>query len=98
MRHIHDAISETLGFRALQQEIGRDVHQLKLMLHEPGYYRPDADDVSTGDEGWNIYTQDAVDTVDRSRGYLRGIVDAIERLWSELEREGRALEVRWIQR
>ena len=102
MRRIYDNISETLGFRTLQQEVGRDVFQLKLMLHELGYFRPDADDVSTDDEGWNVYTQDAVDAVDRFRadqgwrttvpGYVDGAT--IERLWSDLEAAGRAEEVR----
>ncbi|MYC98246.1 MAG: DUF1028 domain-containing protein [Gammaproteobacteria bacterium] len=102
MRRIYDAISETLGFRILQQEIGRDVYQLKLMLHELGYYRPDADDVSPQDDDWNVYTQDAVDAVDRYRAEqgwrttVPGYVDAatIEQLWSELEEEGTAEEVR----
>ena len=102
MRRIYDAISETLGFRTLQQEVGRDVFQLKLMLHELGYFHPDADDVSTDDDGWNVYTQDAVDAVDRFRAAqgwrttVPGYVDpaTIDRLWSELEREGRAEAVR----
>lgn len=102
MRRIYDNISETLGFRILQQEIGRDVYQLKLMLHELGYYRPDADDVSSQDDDWNIYTQDAVDAVDRYRAEqgwrttVPGYVDAatIEQLWSDLEEEGTAEAVR----
>ena len=102
MRRIYDAISETLGFRILQQEIGRDVYQLKLMLHELGYYRPDADDVSPQDDDWNVYTQDAVDAVDRYRAEqgwrttVPGYVDAatIAQLWSDLEEAGTAEEVR----
>ncbi len=102
MRRIYDNISETLGFRTLQQEIGRDVYQLKLMLHELGYFRPDANDVSPEDEDWNVYTQEAVDAVDAYRAAqgwrttVPGYVDAatIERLWSDLEEEGTAEEVR----
>ena len=102
MRRIYDAISETLGFRPLQQEIGRDVFQLKLMLHELGYFRPDAGDVSPEGDGWNVYTEEAVDAVDRFRSdqgwrtTVPGYVDAatVERLWSELEREGTAEAVR----
>lgn len=102
MRRIYDNISEALGFRVLQQEIGRDVYQLKLMLHELGYFRPAADGVSPQDEGWNVYTQDAVDAVDAYRaaqgwrttvpGYVDGAT--IARLWSQLEEEGKAEEVR----
>ena len=102
MRRIYDAISETLGFRILQQEIGRDVYQLKLMLHELGYYRPGAADVSPQDDDWNVYSQDAVDAVDRYRAEqgwsttVPGYVDAatIARLWSDLEEAGTAGEVR----
>lgn len=102
MRRIYDNISETLGFRTLQQEIGRDVYQLKLMLHELGYFRPDADDISTEDDDWNVYTQEAVDAVDAYRAEqgwrttVPGYVDAstIERLWSDLEEDGTAEEVR----
>ncbi|MCY4648541.1 MAG: DUF1028 domain-containing protein [Gammaproteobacteria bacterium] len=102
MRRIYDNISETLGFRTLQQEIGRDVYQLKLMLHELGYFRADADDVSPEDEDWNVYTQETVDAVNAYRaaqGWLTtvpGYVDGatIERLWSQLEEEGKAEEVR----
>ena len=102
MRRIYDNISETLGFRTLQQEIGRDVYQLKLMLHELGYFRPEADDVSPEDEDWNVYTQEAVDAVNRYRAAqgwattVPGYVDAatIAQLWSDLEEEGSAEEVR----
>ncbi|MDE0074444.1 MAG: DUF1028 domain-containing protein [Gammaproteobacteria bacterium] len=102
MRRIYNAISETLGFRILQQEVGRDIYQLKLMLHELGYYRPEADDVSPQDDDWNVYTQDAVDAVDRYRAEqgwrttVPGYVDAatIEQLWSDLEEAGTAEEVR----
>ena len=102
MRRIYDAISETLGFRILQQEVGRDIHQLKLMLHELGYFRPDADDVSPRDEDWNVYTQEAVDAVDRYRAEqgwrttVPGYVDAatIARLWTDLAAAGMAEEVR----
>lgn len=102
MRRIYDNISETLGFRTLQQEVGRDVYQLKLMLHELGHFRPDADDVSPQDDDWNVYTQEAVDAVDRYRAAqgwrttVPGFVDAatIERLWSDLQEAGMADEVR----
>ena len=102
MRRIYDNISETLGFRTLQQEVGRDVYQLKLMLHELGYFRPDADGVSPGDEDSNVYTQEAVDAVDAYRAEqgwrttVPGYVDAatIAQLWNDLEEAGSAEEVR----
>ncbi len=102
MRRVYDAVSETLGFRTLQQEVGRDVYQLKLMLHHLGHFRADADDIPIGEEGWNVYTQEAVDAVDRyraARGWrttVPGYVDAatIERMWSDLEAAGKAGEVR----
>ncbi len=102
MRRVYDAVSETLGFRTLQQEVGRDVYQLKLMLHELGHFRPDADDVSPEDEDWNVYTRETVDAVDRYRAgqgwrtTVPGYVDpaTVERLWSDLEEAGKAGEVR----
>ena len=39
LRRIYDTASETLGFRMLEQPIGRDVLQLKIMLHALGFYR-----------------------------------------------------------
>lgn len=96
MRRIYDTISETLGFRILMQEVGNDVYQLKLMLHALGYYRPDSPDTNWSDR--NVYTQDAVDAVDRFRrdqgwrttvpGYVEPAT--IERLWSKLEEAGKA--------
>src|SRR5687767_6117122 len=40
LRRIYDSISQTLGYRTLQQFSGGDVMQLKVMLHALGYYRP----------------------------------------------------------
>jgi len=47
MRRVYDASQETLGFRPLQQFAGRDVIQLKLMLHALGYYRPNDKEIPT---------------------------------------------------
>ena len=102
MRRIYDTISETLGFRVLQQESGNDVFQLKLMLHALGYFRPEQAELSTDDDDRNEYTQEAVDAVDRFRedqGWrtsVAGYVDAetVERLWSELEETGKARDLR----
>ena len=38
LRRIYDTASETLGFRTLEQSIGRDVLQLKIMLHALGFF------------------------------------------------------------
>lgn len=100
MRRIYDTISETLGFRVLVQQTGNDVFQLKLMLQALGYFRPDEPDSDWPDR--NVYTQDAVDAVDRFRrdqGWMTtvpGYVDAetIDRLWSRLEGAGKADDIR----
>ena len=39
MRRIYDAVSQTLGYRTLQQFSGADVWQLKVMLQALGFYR-----------------------------------------------------------
>ena len=113
MRRIYNTITETLGFRTLEQPVGRDVLQLKMMLHALGYFRPDDAELSTDDPERNRYTQEAVEAVDRFkedqgwRTTVPGFVDAktIAALWSELEEageadgvRGRLLEVQRIRR
>ena len=113
MRRIYSTISETLGFRVLEQESGRDVLQLKMMLHALGYFRPDVAEYPGDDRDRNLYTSEAVDAVDRFRedqGWrtsVAGYVDAetVERLWSLLEGQGladalrqRLLEIQRIRR
>ena len=98
LRRIYDTASETLGFRTLEQPIGRDVLQLKIMLHALGYFRPDEKEIDVKSPQANVYTQDVVDAVDKfrsSQGWqttVPGYVDArtIERLWKRLEETGRA--------
>ncbi|MDZ7779196.1 MAG: DUF1028 domain-containing protein [Gemmatimonadota bacterium] len=98
MRRIYETISETLGFRTLQQETGRDILQLKLILHALGYFRPDLEEFPEELEDERLYTQEAVNAVDRFRedqGWrttVPGFVDAltVERLWTELEAAGEA--------
>jgi hypothetical protein len=102
MRRIYDTISETLGFRTLEQFAGNDVVQLKVMLHALGFYKPELAEVPTSGAGANVYDQEAVDAVNRFRAAqnwqttVPGYVDArtIERLWSRLEEAGKAEEVR----
>lgn len=103
LRRIYDTISETLGFRELMKETGNDVFQLKLMLHALGYFRPDLDALPDDLPDRELYTDEAVDAVDRFRrdqpgwgASVPGYVDAalVARLWSRLEEAGKAAAVR----
>src|SRR5690606_2029052 len=60
LRRIYDTASETLGFRRLEQFAGRDVLQLKLMLHALGYYRPDEKEIPISGQDALLYTPEAV--------------------------------------
>src|SRR5207244_889961 len=65
MRRIYNAISQTLGYRTLQQFSGGDVWQLKVILQALGYYTaevPDANGRGAGD-----YTPDVIAAVDAFR-------------------------------
>lgn len=105
LRRIYDTVSETLGHRTLQQFTGRDVWQLKLLLHAAGYYRTGQTELVRDGEA-NLYTPEAVAAVDAFRaaeglsgpssGSPPGLVDAImvQRLWAAVERAGRAAAVR----
>ena len=102
LRRIYDSASETLGFRTLEQPIGRDVLQLKIMLHALGMYRPGDQEIDARLPQANVYTQDAVDAVDKFRAAqgwqttVPGFVDArtIDRLWSRLGEAGKADAIR----
>jgi uncharacterized Ntn-hydrolase superfamily protein len=102
LRRIYDTASETLGFRTLEQAIGRDVLQLKIMLHALGFYRAGDKDVDARSPQANVYTQDTVDAVDKFRAAqgwqttVPGYVDArtIERLWVRLQEAGHADGIR----
>jgi len=103
MRRIYNTISETLGFRELMQESGNDVFQLKLMLNALGYFRPELDGLPNDLEDRTLYTQEAVDAVDAYReaqpgwrASVDGYVDArmVERMWSQLEEQGKAAALR----
>lgn len=101
LRRIYDTISETLGYRTLQQFQGSDVWQLKLILHALGHYRAGEATLERGDDA-NVYTREAVEAVDRFRaeqglstpaqGSPPGLVDAqtLAALWAAVERTGRA--------
>ena len=102
LRRIYDTATETLGFRTLEQPIGRDVLQLKIMLHALGFYRPSDKAIDTRTPQANNYTQEAVDAVDKFRAAqgwqttVPGFVDArtIERLWQRLAEAGKADGIR----
>ncbi|MGE3277114.1 MAG: DUF1028 domain-containing protein [Vicinamibacterales bacterium] len=106
LRRIYDTASETLGFRRLEQFMGRDVLQLKLMLHALGYYRPDAAEIPMSGGDALYYTPEAVAALDRFRAdqewgtTVPGFVDdrVIARLWSRLEAQGKADDIRRIMR
>ena len=102
LRRIYNTISETLGFRTLEQHTGRDVVQLKIMLHALGYLGEKDKDFDARAAGAIVYTQDAVEAVDRFRAAqgwqttVPGYVDAktIAQLWRRLEEAGRADDIR----
>ncbi len=105
LRRIHDAISETLGYRTLQQQAGNDVWQLRIILHALGLYRA-GDPRIERSAASGVYTADLVAAVDSFRereglstaaiGSPPGLVDAetVARLWAALEATGRSAEVR----
>ncbi len=105
LRRIYNTISQTLGFRTLEHFAGNDVWQLKVMLHALGAYRPGSPEV-TRDSTALLYTAETVAAVDAFRfseklagpslGSPSGLVDAetVARLWSALDRAGKARAVR----
>lgn len=106
LRRIHDAVSQTLGYRTLEQFAGGDVYQLKVMLNALGFYKK-GETVQASGPGANLYTAETVLAVDAFRtsekmgtpqvgGSPAGLVDAetVERLWAALDRAGKATEVK----
>lgn len=106
LRRIYDNISQTLGYRTLQQFSGGDVWQLKVMLQALGYYKPGEPPLDTRAPGANNYTPDVVAAVDSFRVVEKvgsaqsptGLVDSetVAKLWAALERAGKARAVREI--
>jgi peptidoglycan hydrolase-like protein with peptidoglycan-binding domain len=104
VRRIYDSVSETLGFRILRQFAGRDVLQLKVMLHALGYFRTDMPELPLDETDAEVYGPDVMNAVDRFRSdqgwqtAVAGYVDqrTIDRLWARLNEIGRADEVRAI--
>lgn len=106
MRRIYNAVSQTLGYRTLQQYSGGDVYQLKVMLNALGFYKK-GDSVSSRGADANLFTAETVAAVDAFRtsekmgtpavgGSPAGLVDdeTVSRLWAALERAGKAKQVR----
>ncbi len=106
MRRIYNAVSQTLGYRTLQQYSGGDVYQLKVMLNALGVYR-NGETLTPRMTNANLFTADVIAAVDAFRaseqmgtpavgGSPAGLVDAetVERLWAALERAGKATAVR----
>lgn len=102
LRRIYDTAAETLGFRNLEQFMGRDVLQLKMMLHALGFFRPADREVDPRAPQASVYTQEAVEALDKFRAAqgwgttVPGFVDArvIGRLWKKLEEAGKAEAIR----
>lgn len=93
LRRIYDTAAERLGFRRLEQFAGRDVIELKLILHALGYYRANEKEIVLTGPGANVYTEEAVKALDAFRAAqdwgttVPGFVDArvIEGLWRRLK-------------
>jgi len=104
LRVIYSTISETLGFRTLRQFAGRDVVQLKVILHALGYFGDVATELSIEAPGVEIYDPEAMEAVDRFRAdqgwqtAVSGFVDqrTLDRMWERLEELGRTDEVRTL--
>jgi uncharacterized Ntn-hydrolase superfamily protein len=102
LRRVYDTASETLGFRTLEQPIGRDVVQLKMMLHALGYFGQKEQEFDARAPRANVYTQEAVNAVDKFRAAqgwqttVPGLVDArtLAQLWQRLAEANRADEIR----
>ena len=106
LRRIYNAISQTLGYRELQQFSGNDVWQLKVILHALGFYRAAVGGKLVRDSLATEYTPEVVSAVDAFRaseklagpalGSPPGLVDreTVDRLWAALSRAGKAEEVR----
>lgn len=109
MRRIYDNVSNTLGYRTLQQYSGIDVWQVKLLMNALGFFRPEESPLERG-QGWQTYDQEIVDAVDAFRaarelstpddGSPAGLVDpaTVSVMWDEAEAAGVADGIRGIIR
>jgi uncharacterized Ntn-hydrolase superfamily protein len=104
MRRIYNAISQTLGYRQLEQFSGGDVWQLRVMLHALGYFGAAAPAPDSRAPGANVFSAEIIAAVDSFRvvaklantGSPAGLVDAetVAQLWAALEKAGKARAVR----
>src|SRR6185295_16416461 len=106
LRRIYDAVSQTLGYRTLQQFSGGDVYQLKVMLQALGLFAANEPPLDSRAPGANVYSADVAAAVDAFRvseklggpgvGSPSGLVDPemVSHLWAALERAGKAKDVR----
>lgn len=99
LRRQYMTISGTLGFRNLEQFAGRDVGQLRILLHALGHYREGARELE-GSPASAVFTPALAEAVDGFRaarglstpevGSPSGWVDAelIEEIWEAVEEAG----------
>lgn len=104
LRRVWDTVSETLGYRTIQQFAGRDIVQLRIMLHALGYLGGTDEPLRPRPEVF-VYDQALIDAVEAFRrdqgmstpavGSPPGLVDAetVARIWDALEAAGKAGEV-----
>jgi uncharacterized Ntn-hydrolase superfamily protein len=92
LRRQYETIRQRLGYRQFRLVEGRDIVQLKQMLHALGYYRKDTADDELArqfrERVMRVYDEETADAVDRCRqdhglpvpgdglGHDRGVVDA----------------------
>ena len=96
LRRIYDTMTETLGFRKLEEFRGRDVLQLQYMLHALGFYRPNEKALSPTDPNYGFYSEETVKALDAFRvkeewgTTVPGWVDqrVIDQLWLRLKEKG----------
>jgi uncharacterized Ntn-hydrolase superfamily protein len=105
LRRIWNAVSQTLGYRTLEQFSGNDVWQVRVMLNALGQYRPELTTIPRNRENL-LFSNDIIDAIDTFRaaqglstpaaGSPAGLVDeeTVARLWVALETAGKTQQVR----
>src|SRR5215211_2592941 len=106
LRRIYNTISQTIGFRTLEQFAGNDIWQLKVILNALGHYRPNETELKRDVPDALVYTAEAMAAVDAFRaaeklsgvaaGSPAGLVDddTVDRMWAALQKAGKADSVR----
>lgn len=105
LRRQYESVSQTLGYRTLQQYSGSDVWQLKIILHDLGFFRPGEESL-VREEGSDDFTTELALAVDLFRseqglstpedGSPSGLVDSatVDELWKALDGAGSAGRMR----